>query len=795
MIYREDITTYKRLVNGYKPITQNKINILSVQYFLLCIFAFFAGRVIMLRALMPFGIAFFIASTSLLKKEKCVLTGCITLVGYISLLKGYVSISHAITLAILMIVAALVNVKGKHITLKLSAAAFIINTFVSVAINAKFVSGTITLYDVILALLESFVIVASAYIFTFGMPVLFENDRRKVLSREEIIFISIMMSIVVAGMWDIRYMGLSLRNIIAFFIVLISGYMEGSAMGAALGVTLGIISSLSSVSMPTSLGIYAFCGLVAGLFKDLGKLISALAFVISAAIISFYISGFSSAQTIFLDALVPAILFIIIPQKKYLKLAFLIDGDKRTIELQRLYIERVKDVLGVKLESVTNTLTGLSDILEKNIDNELARKSEINGMVEKLADKVCQNCDSRNLCWKRELYYTYDGLVELLSHIEKNGKISIMEMPQNLKRKCIKPNELTKQANYIFEVFRLNNRWRKKLINSKTIVAEQIKGVSELVNSMMGEVTTTTEFKSDVEQEIAVALDRKGIDFDDILAVKNSRDKYEVTIYRKPCEGKQLCAKEFSGVVSTVLGVNVVRDNNKCKMNKECSMCQFRLIEAENYNIITAISKMPKEKVSGDSCIYGGIGEGRYMLALSDGMGSGPQAAAESDTTISLLEKFMEAGFERNTAIKAINSALVLRSCEESFATVDMGLIDMYSGIGEFIKIGSAPTFIKSGNHIDTITSTSLPVGILDEIDVESQIVELKNGDMIIMVTDGVIDASEDKERWIVKALREFDSGNPKDISDYLLNKAKAFYGEDIGDDMTVIVSKIWKVM
>jgi stage II sporulation protein E len=219
-------------------------------------------------------------------------------------------------------------------------------------------------------------------------------------------------------------------------------------------------------------------------------------------------------------------------------------------------------------------------------------------------------------------------------------------------------------------------------------------------------------------------------------------------------------------------------------------------VETENYNVTTAIARHAKEDISGDNYCYGDVGEGRYMVALSDGMGSGKLAGNESNTTVSLLEKFIEAGYERNAAIKATNSVLVFKSNNETFATIDMGLIDLYDGVGEFVKIGAAPTFIKSGMEVDMLKSSTLPAGILDDIEIESEIVQFKNGDMVVMVTDGIIDANKElKERWVVNLLKEIDSLNPKEVADYILQRAKEQYGGQVKDDMTVVVLKVWKLM
>ncbi|EYE87947.1 hypothetical protein Q428_10530 [Fervidicella metallireducens AeB] len=796
MIYQQEILPYKRVTKNNNQKTKKELKLISVSHIALYATVFFASRAVMLKGLMPFGIAMFTAAAGVLDRQLALLTGIFGVLGYISLLKGYVSLSRAVSLIITMMFIFFIKEKDKNRIYKISAIAFVVNMCINLLFHIYFISGGFVLYDGLLIFFESIIITASSYIFSYALPLYFQNKKRKVLSREEIVCLGLVISLAIAGTLDIKYQYFSLKNMIAFIVVLFSGYIEGPGAGAAVGVALGLVSSISDPAMPVAIGIYSFCGLISGIFKEVGKIITALAFVLSAVLLSMYTTEILNIKAVYMDTLLPALIFLIIPGRKIEKTALLVDGDKRALEFQKSYIDRVKDMMSVKLTRLSEALVGLSEILEENVNNELKKKSEINGMVEKLADKVCASCESRGQCWKKELYCTYESFIELLRNAERIGRVGINEMPEDMRRKCLRPNEMVKQVNHVIELFRLNNKWKRKLINSRVIVSEQIKGISSLMEDIVGEFSSNMEFKNDIEEEIAVALDRKGLEFSDILAIKNNRHKYEVTVYTKPCSGQQSCTKDYMGVISRCLGVKMVRDKSNCKIKEDCSLCQFRMIEAENYNIATAVSKCAKEDISGDCHSFGNIGEGRYMIAISDGMGSGSSAAIESNTTISLLEKFMEAGFERNAAIKAINSVLVLRSCEESFATIDMGLIDMYSGIGEFIKIGAAPTFIKSGRNVEIIKSTSLPVGILDEVDIESQIVEFKNGDMIVMVTDGIVDANEDlKEKWIVNALREFESGNPKDVSDYILNKAREYYGGKVQDDMTVIVSKIWKVM
>lgn len=793
-LYKAELLPYKRTRNDSTNIKKD-IKLFTINFVFLYLSAFFASRVLILKMLMPFGAAFFTAACAVIDKKNLLITGTAAIIGTLSAFEGYTSINHAVTILILVIITQITKKESNKNSPKLLIAACILNFALNLSFHILFISGGFILYDLFIALIESILLAAFSYIFSFGIPIFTGVNKRKVFSKEEMVCLGLISAIVIAGLFDIKFKGLSLKNMAVFFIVLTAGYMDGPAMGAASGVTLGIVSSISDVTMPLSLGIYAFCGLIAGIFRDAGKIISAISFAASSAMLTFYTAGLFNIKVLFMDALIPCILFIIIPEKIYERLFLIFDDARRKEEIGMSYADKIKGIIDLRMSSIQNTISGLSEILEKNINNELSRKTEINGMVEKLANKVCTNCDSRSFCWKRELYYTYDMFIELFEKIQSKGKLQMNSLPDNIKKKCIKSFEIVNEANNLMEILRLNNMWREKLNNSKKIVAGEIKDISEIIKSIMEDATSFVEFKSDAEEEISAALDSSGLEFDNVLAVKNNKGRMEVTIYKKPCLGKQLCTKEFIPVVSRTLGTKMIREGSNCMLNHECPMCQFRLIEEENFNIVTAVSKLAKEEISGDNYTYGKTGCGKYMAALSDGMGNGKFASNESLTTITLLEKLLEAGFDRNAAIKAINSILVLRLCDESFATIDLCLVDMYSGITEFIKVGTAPTFIKSGMEVNIINSMSMPVGILDDVEIESEIVQLKNGDMIVMVTDGAVDSSPEKEKWIVRALASCDSGNPKDVAEYLVRNARENYGDKIGDDITIMVSKVWKVM
>lgn len=211
--------------------------------------------------------------------------------------------------------------------------------------------------------------------------------------------------------------------------------------------------------------------------------------------------------------------------------------------------------------------------------------------------------------------------------------------------------------------------------------------------------------------------------------------------------------------------------------------------------VAVGVAGVAKEgfNVSGDDFCFSELRNGKYLLALSDGMGVGQNAAKCSKRTLDLLGRFLEAGFDCDIALRIINSALVASSYDERFSTVDMALIDTGTGLTDFIKAGSAASFVKRGSRVETVKGGSLPVGIMDEINPKIIRRDLKSGDMLVLVTDGVIDALsgyQDGEEQLKQLLGEMRTANPQEIAEDVLRKAT--FGGNARDDMTVLVARLW---
>ena len=208
-----------------------------------------------------------------------------------------------------------------------------------------------------------------------------------------------------------------------------------------------------------------------------------------------------------------------------------------------------------------------------------------------------------------------------------------------------------------------------------------------------------------------------------------------------------------------------------------------------------AVARMPKRggHISGDSAATGPLAQGRYLLALSDGMGVGREAAVQSGETVRLLQQLLDAGFNTEVAVRTVNSVLLLRGPGDCFATVDLAVLDLTTGRAEFVKVGAAPSFLKRGGDVTLVKMPSVPVGIVTEIEVEPEFRNLRDGDLIVMVSDGILDVARDeadKERWVLEHLEREQTNDPEELAERLLARALDLTPAP-EDDLTVIVARV----
>ncbi len=798
---KPNIMPYKRQYNGqtveikdHGVKKKHHANI-SKDFLILLVFSVLLGRASILNDLAPFGVAFFITLFSRDKKYGALGLG--VLLGAFMLDNGASPLKYAVILSFSGMMAHYIREKIK---LNIWAMAFVagISVFISGILYLLFTD--IYLFDVLMLGFESVVVFVFVYILNFSVPIFLQRSNRKILSNEELICIAISVAVAISGLGDMGVGGISLKIVLGILLTLVFAYNGGASVGASVGITIGIITSMSSMGTPAIIGIYGFGGLLAGIFKDLGKISAGVGIFLGSIILTFYTNGSSETIIKYQEIVAAILLFLLMPSNFIEYMNKFVNSTAGINQLDRLYSERITKITFNKLKEYSNAFSELAvtygNILEKN---SIVEESEVADIVDQVANRICKQCGMCRSCWQNNFYESYNGVVEVISLLESSGNLSSEKVPIVLKKRCIHLNELLGSISDMFDIYKIHYNWQKRLFESRQLVAEQFKGVSKIIEGLSKDVNNKVEFNTDIEDALYVAFDSEGVKVDKVTVLTKENGKIEIEIERRPCFNRNQCSTKIGPVIKRVLGKEFIKKNNQCKGNDNKERCSFIMVEAPKYHTAQGVARTSKNNSSicGDNYSFIDLAEGKHMMALSDGMGSGERAARESTATVTLLEQLMDAGFNKDIAIKTINSILMLKSSDEIFSTMDLSIVDLYSGKVEFVKIGAASSFIKrSDGSVEVIKSSSLPIGILNKIDIESFDKKLKKGDFVIMMSDGILDAEknlEEKERWVTEFLKEISSRNPQFIADELMYKAKEKYGNKAEDDMTVLVTKIWE--
>ena len=238
--------------------------------------------------------------------------------------------------------------------------------------------------------------------------------------------------------------------------------------------------------------------------------------------------------------------------------------------------------------------------------------------------------------------------------------------------------------------------------------------------------------------------------------------------------------------------------NQECGLRMQKDMCKFTYISDDKFTAQIGIAKSTKagSPVSGDSNLHIKLNDGKYLLAISDGMGSGPEAMKSSKIAIKMLERLLTAGFDKDVSLKLINSTLVANTKEDMYATLDIEILDLFNGNMEFIKNSACPTYVKRNGEVQLLKSIALPTGILNNVDLVVYDYDLQDGDILVMCSDGIIDSNKEylnKQVWLKYLLEDIESTDAQKIADIIIGEA---IDNDFGvqkDDMTVMVAKIKK--
>ncbi|OXM14573.1 stage II sporulation protein E [Paenibacillus herberti] len=762
---------------------------------LIAVVGFLLGRAVILENLMPFAPAYF-AVIYFLRKDVYKLTA-------ISLVAGSLLAVTPSAIPIAMEIAVLfLLIKGLEVYEKAELSQAPILVFLAtliVKLFGAFVHGTVGWYDLMMVGVESALAFVLTLVFVQAIPVLTMTRKSNSLKNEEIICLMILMASVMTGVVGWTIQGLSLEHILSRYMLLLFALAGGAPLGASVGVVAGLILSLANLNAVVQMSLLAFSGLLAGLLRDGGKMAVAFGMLLGTSILSLYVGGGMDVMTSTWESVAAAALFLLTPKLVVKTISRYVPGTSEHVKSQHEYAKRVREVTAQRVTQFSEVFRQLATSFGQlnTVAPQKPAEEELQHFMNTASSKVCSNCHRKDMCWNGKFYETYKMMTDMMTVVDEEEYTGRKDMPRAWTSHCSKTHQVMGALQQQHERYKHDLHWKRQIFESRQLVADQLTGVSQIMEDLAREIQREGQQLHLQEEQIRDALESLGLSIHGIDIISLEEGNVEIEVYHTFPQGHDEGRKIIAPLLSDILGEHVaVKAEREPGKNGEPRLIRFG--SAKEYEVVTGIAGAAKggDLLSGDSFSTVELGNGKFAVAISDGMGNGERARLESSTALSILQQLLQSGMDEQLAIKSVNSVLMLRSPDEMFATVDVALIDLYTAHTTFMKIGSTPSFIKRGNEVIPVAANNLPIGILQEIDVDLIRMQLQPGDTLIMMTDGIYDApghAVNKELWMKRVIQEMNTNDPQEIADILLERVVRHYKGEIVDDMTVVVAQVEK--
>ena len=664
-------------------------------------------------------------------------------------------------------------------------------------------------YDLLTAIMISITTYIFYKIFVNSISVISEFGIKKVFSVEEVIGASLLIAIAVSALGDLSVFSFSLKNIICIFIVLYLGWRNGILVGATSGITVGVVLSIIGGAEEVLIAAFAISGMIAGLLNKFGKIGVIVGFVLGNIAVAYAANGGVNNIILFQEILIAAVGLLFVPKKAKISIEDVIPDTKLLPEAGR-NLEESQETLS-KLTSISKTISEMANSYKQN---ESYEKN-----LELFEDELLNSLDGLEGNTLYDDIYNNEGNIieDILNNLlengvmTENGIVSIFAKHNiylmNSESTSAKESELQeirdmiKAINMAYRISKNNFIWQKKLDENNKNMSIQLKTVSNAIKDIAKGMEEKTEDFGEEKNKIKLLLSEKSVNVKDVNIKKEKNGRFIVNVFTDICDndnGKKCPIKPIEKAIANVLDDDFILQEQKCGIRLNKNICAYTYISDDRYIIQTGIARAKKDDsiVSGDNISRLRLADGKYLLAISDGMGSGTDARRNSKIAISMLERLLSSGFDKETSINLINAAIMNANKEEMYATLDIEILDLYDGKMEILKNGACPTYIKKNKNVTLIKSESLPTGIINNISVDTYDKDLENGDIVVICSDGIIESNKEyanKELWVKYLLEEIQTDSPERIADIILHEA---IDNDFGkakDDMSVIAFKVNK--
>ena len=540
----------------------------------------------------------------------------------------------------------------------------------------------------LMAVAVSMLTAGSAWFFARSLVIL----RSRVASayQEELGCLYVTFLLLTAGLARITALGISVGRVLASAGVLLFAVAGGPAGGAVMGVGAGLVALALGKESAFLMGSYAAGGLLAGAASRFGRIPTALCYLVVTALVSVTSPTARMLQISLAENLLACLIVLVLPARVVQFVQPAREGTAAQTSAERMALRMHMERFAQALREIGETTREVSRKLNS------MHLCSVEDVWQHTLDTVCRKCPRRYRCWQSEFDQTMDAVNNCMLILRREGQLESGQIPAPLREVCRVPDELAAALTAGYVRYQAELGSRRKVSQIRGVVTDQFEGLAMLVEELSGRWESYCCRDSRLEEKAQSCLTAQGLDPGEICCSLDRENRLlmdcEINPLKLPRLDKTALALEMGELLGRELELPQVRTVG--------GHAYLSWQERAVYTVDWGSSQLTEtgSKITGDAYRSLTTDTGRFVLILSDGMGTGGNAAVDSAMTSDLLRRLLEAGVGCDAALKIVNSALLLKSGEETLATADVAAVDLFTGRAEFYKAGAAPTFlVKNG--------------------------------------------------------------------------------------------------
>ncbi len=592
----------------------------------------------------------------------------------------------------------------------------------------------------------------------------------------------ILFGLFILSTTGIGFFFMSLGNIIGILAILTMAYKYGVVGASISGIVVAMAITLYNPNLIYLASGFVVAGFLSSIFNKLGKFLMVSVFMIVNSVAFILLSNDISIFSDVVDIFLSSIIFLMIPEKVFEFISI------NKTEKNYTGVINANNSISSKLKFASNTISDLQlsvESVSKKIDG--LNTQNVSNIFHETANKVCKSCVYNMQCWDKNYNETINALDKTIECIKIKKEITKFDLPVYFQQKCRRIELLVSVINLFYDNQISKQISSKNSAEMRYVAMEQFDAMSNMLFDISDEISDITRVDYEKQEKVRKLFENKGYQTSDISVLFDKYGRISVDVYlsNSYIGDLKIITEELSDSLARDLEIpSIIRLKDNSKMS---------FFEKANYSIDFCSKQyaIDKTNICGDSYEFFVDSRGCANLILSDGMGSGKKAAIDSMMTCSLILKLIKAGFGFSTAIKLINSSLLIKSKEESLATLDITTIDLYTGKVKFNKAGGCTSFLYKGGRVLKFEGNSLPIGILNGAAFDSQNSSIDNNSILVMVSDGVLSTGVE---WIEMELKLYKKQTAEEICSVISREAKRRLHKNDQDDITVMVAKFGKL-